>query len=122
MSIFKSEYTYRDRCEESSKMISRYPDKIPVLCEMNPSAAISSGIKLKLTRMKYLVPRDLTIGQLAYVIRKRFEIPSEKAMFIMVDNKVVPPTAALISDIYERYKDFDNFLYTEIHLENFFGA
>jgi GABA(A) receptor-associated protein len=117
MSIFKSEYTYRERCEESEKMSKRYPDKIPVICEMSPSA----DVKLKLTRMKYLVPRDLTIGQLAYVIRKRFELPPEKAMFIMVNNKVVPPTAALVSDIYNKHKDLDNFLYTEIHFENFFG-
>lgn len=117
MSIFKSEYTYQERCEESSKMISRYPDKIPVICEMNPSV----DMKLKMTRMKYLVPRDLTVGQLAYVIRKRFELPPEKAMFIMVDNKVVPPTMALVSDIYNRHKDIDNFLYTGIYFESFFG-
>ena len=118
MSKFKSEYTYMDRCEESEKMIKRYPDKIPVICEISPNA----DIKVKITRMKYLVPRDLTIGQLAYVIRKRFELPSEKAMFIMVNNKVIPPTAAIVSDIYNKHKDSDNFLYFSVCFENFFGA
>jgi GABA(A) receptor-associated protein len=118
MSIFKSEYTYMERCEESSKMIGRYPDKIPVICEINPSA----DIELKFTRLKYLVPRDLTVGQLVYVIRKRFELPPEKAIFIMVDNKVVPPTTALVSDIYSKHRDSDGFLYTGIYFESFFGA
>jgi GABA(A) receptor-associated protein len=107
-----------ERCEESSRIISKYHDKIPVICEVSPSA----DIKLKITTVKYLVPRDLTVGQLAYVIRKRLELPPEKAMFIMIDNMIVPPTAALVSDIYSKHKDSDGFAYFSVCFENFFGA
>jgi GABA(A) receptor-associated protein len=56
------------------------------------------------------VPSDLTVGQFCYVIRKRIKLAPEKAIFIFV-NEVLPPTAALMSSIYEEHKDEDGFLY-----------
>jgi GABA(A) receptor-associated protein len=56
------------------------------------------------------VPADLTVGQFVYVIRKRIKLSPEKAIFIFVD-EVLPPTAALMSSIYEEHKDEDGFLY-----------
>jgi len=44
------------------------------------------------------------------VIRKRIKLSPEKAIFIFVD-EVLPPTAALMSSIYEEHKDEDGFLY-----------
>jgi len=67
-----------------------------------------------------LVPVDLTVGQFVYVIRKRIKLPSEKAIFIFV-NDILPPTAALISTIYEEHKDEDGFLYVLYSGENTFG-
>jgi GABA(A) receptor-associated protein len=52
----------------------------------------------------------LTVGQFCYVIRKRIKLAPEKAIFIFV-NEVLPPTAALMSSIYEEHKDADGFLY-----------
>jgi len=52
----------------------------------------------------------LTVGQFVYVIRKRIKLSPEKAIFIFVD-EVLPPTAALMSSIYEEHKDEDGFLY-----------
>lgn len=56
------------------------------------------------------MPSDLTVGQFVYVIRKRIKLSPEKAIFIFVD-EVLPPTAALMSSIYEEHKDEDGFLY-----------
>ena len=61
-------------------------------------------------KKKYLVPSDLTVGQYCYVIRKRIKLAPEKAIFIFV-NEVLPPTAALMSSIYDEHKDEDGFLY-----------
>lgn len=66
------------------------------------------------------MPVDLTVGQFVYVIRKRIQLPSEKAIFIFV-NDILPPTAALISTIYEEHKDEDGFLYVLYSGENTFG-
>ena len=56
-----------------------------------------------------------------YVIRKRIKMSSEKAIFIFI-NSVLPPTAALMSSIYEEQKDEDGFLYITYSGENTFGG
>jgi GABA(A) receptor-associated protein len=69
---------------------------------------------------RYLVPADLTVGQFVYVVRKRIKLSAEKAIFIFVKN-TLPPTAALMSSIYEENKDEDGFLYMTYSGENTFG-
>jgi len=64
---------------------------------------------------------DLTVGQFVYVIRKRIAIPSEKAIFIFVNN-TLPPTAALMSAVYDQHHDDDGFMYMMYSGENTFGA
>ena len=61
------------------------------------------------------------MGQFVYVIRKRIKLSPEKAIFIFVNN-VLPPTAALMSSIYEEHKDEDGFLYIVYSGENTFGS
>uniref|UniRef100_A0A2P2K705 Autophagy-related protein n=1 Tax=Rhizophora mucronata TaxID=61149 RepID=A0A2P2K705_RHIMU len=72
-------------------------------------------------KKKYLVPADLTIGQFVYVVRKRIKLGAEKAIFVFVKN-TLPPTAALMSAIYEENKDEDGFLYMTYSGENTFGS
>jgi GABA(A) receptor-associated protein len=74
-----------------------------------------------LDKKKYLVPADLTVGQFVYVIRKRIKLSPEKAIFVFVNN-VLPPTAALMSSIYDEHKDDDGFLYIAYSGENTFGG
>lgn len=76
----------------------RYQDRIPVICEKVEKSDIAT-----IDKKKYLVPADLTVGQFVYVIRKRIKLSPEKAIFIFVD-EVLPPTAALMSSIYEEHK------------------
>lgn len=71
-------------------------------------------------KKKYLVPADLTVGQFVYVVRKRVNLSPEKAIFVFVKN-ILPPTAALMSTIYEENKDEDGFLYMTYSGENVFG-
>ena len=78
---------------------------VQVICEKVEKSDIAT-----IDKKKYLVPADLTVGQFVYVIRKRIKLSPEKAIFIFVD-EVLPPTAALMSSIYEGHKDEDGFLY-----------
>ena len=60
-------------------------------------------------------------AQFVYVIRKRISIPSDKAIFIFVNN-TLPPTSALMSTVYEQHKDADGFMYMMYSGENTFGG
>jgi GABA(A) receptor-associated protein len=101
---------------ESSRIRQKYPDRIPVIVEKSPKSDVPD-----LDKKKYLVPSDLTVGQFVYVIRKRVKLSAEKAIFIFVNN-ALPPTASLMSTIYEENKDEDGFLYVQYSGENTFGG
>ena len=75
-----------------------------MICEKVEKSDIAT-----IDKKKYLVPADLTVGQFVYVIRKRIKLSPEKAIFIFVD-EVLPPTAALMSSIYEEHKDEDGYV------------
>merc|ERR1711939_661462 len=101
--------------QEAGRIREKYPDRIPVIVEKADKSDI-----VDIDKKKYLVPSDLTVGQFVYVIRKRIKLSPEKAIFIFVNN-VLPPTAALMSSIYEDHKDDDGFLYVTYSGENTFG-
>ena len=115
MSKFKELNTFDKRSSESSKIRTKYPDRIPIICERGSNSEIQ-----KLDKSKYLVPADLTLGQFVYIIRKRIKLNAEQAIFLFVDDKI-PPTSALISSLYHQHKDEDGFMYVKYCGENTFG-
>eukprot|EP01003_Olkasia_polycarbonata_P006902 NODE_761_length_706_cov_1107.564688_g693_i0.p1 GENE.NODE_761_length_706_cov_1107.564688_g693_i0~~NODE_761_length_706_cov_1107.564688_g693_i0.p1 ORF type:complete len:124 (-),score=18.81 NODE_761_length_706_cov_1107.564688_g693_i0:262-633(-) len=114
-SKFQGENTVEKRKSESQRIRQKYPDRIPVICEKVDGSDIPD-----IDKKKYLVPNDLNVGQFVYVIRKRIKLPPEKAVFLFVNN-ALPPTAALMSHLYESHKDEDGFLYIKYSSENTFG-
>lgn len=114
---FKANYPLGSRQEESERIRTKYPDRIPVICEK--SASSTDDIP-HIDKIKYLVPSSLTVGQFIYVIRKRIQLPAEKAMFIFINNSI-PPTSALMSTLYETDVDVDGFLYCTYTGESTFG-
>jgi GABA(A) receptor-associated protein len=116
VSKFKEEHPFDKRKQESQRMREKYPDRIPVIVEKATGSDIPD-----IDKKKYLVPTDLTVGQFVHVIRKRIKLTPEKAIFIFVNN-VLPPTAAMMSTIYEDQKNDDGFLYITYNGENVFGS
>ncbi|GLT83282.1 hypothetical protein SLE2022_015790 [Rubroshorea leprosula] len=115
-SSFKLEHPLERRQAEAARIREKYPDRIPVIVERAERSDIPD-----IDKKKYLVPADLTVGQFVYVVRKRIKLSAEKAIFIFVKN-TLPPTAALMSAIYEENKDEDGFLYMTYSGENTFGS
>eukprot|EP00192_Tetraselmis_astigmatica_P020532 CAMPEP_0117667036 /NCGR_PEP_ID=MMETSP0804-20121206/10730_1 /TAXON_ID=1074897 /ORGANISM="Tetraselmis astigmatica, Strain CCMP880" /LENGTH=204 /DNA_ID=CAMNT_0005474691 /DNA_START=654 /DNA_END=1272 /DNA_ORIENTATION=+ len=115
MVSFKEEHPLEKRQGEAARIRDKYPERVPVIVEKAEKSDIP-----EIDKKKYLVPSDLTVGQFVYVIRKRIRLSPEKAIFIFVKN-VLPPTAALMSSIYDDHKDEDGFLYITYSGENTFG-
>lgn len=115
-STFKEKYSFEERCEESSKILIKYPDRIPIICEKNHNSKHTPEID----KIKYLVPCDLTIGQFMYVIRKRLSITSNYGLYMFI-NGYIPPSSALLLALYEKERDEDGFLYISYSFENTFG-
>lgn len=111
---FKSTHSLDDRKSESERILSKYPDRIPIIAE------IENDSSLTLDKKKYLVPNDLTVGQFVYVIRKRIKLAPEKSIFMFIGD-TIPSTGALLSQMYKEKKDEDGFLYITVTEENTFG-
>ena len=116
VSKYKQDHPLAQRQEEASKVRARHPDRLPVICEKVDGSVIQD-----LDKNKFLVPADLTVGQFVLVVRKRVLLEPEKAIFLFIGDSV-PPTSAHMSDLYNKFKDEDGFLYVKYAGENTFGA
>jgi len=112
---FKEKFTLEERISESSKIMSRHADRVPIVVEAKKNSNLQD-----LDKHKYLVPKEMTIGQFLYVIRKRLKLKPDQAIFVFVDNKM-PSTSELITTLYERSKNEDGFMYILYSGENTFG-
>ena len=109
-------FTLEHRQREAKRLMDKYSDRVPVIVERFDKSKIQD-----IDKHKFLVPSDQTVGQMVYVIRRRIKLSPEKAIFVFVNN-VLPPTAALISEIYQTHKNEDGFLYITYAGENVFGS
>ncbi|KAI1235668.1 hypothetical protein IHE44_0002555 [Lamprotornis superbus] len=69
---------------------------------------VSGSQIVDIDKRKYLVPSDITVAQFMWIIRKRIQLPSEKAIFLFVD-KTVPQSSLTMGQLYEKEKDEDGF-------------
>jgi GABA(A) receptor-associated protein len=74
----------------------------------------------EIDKRKFLVPNDISVAQFMWIIRKRIQLQSEKAIFLFV-NKTIPQSSANMGQIYANHKDEDGFLYIAYSGENTFG-
>ena len=120
---FKKEFSLDQRISESNRILAKYPDRVPVIIECNDKE-LSSLIKKK----KFLVPRDISVSYLLGIIRGRVSIPSNKALFIFHDSRMLS-SLSIIGEIYEQDREYkfnspeqyDKFLYINIAYESTFG-
>ena len=116
MISFKERLSLKERKRQSEIVLRKHPDRIPIIVERDSKNANLPVID----RCKYLVPKDFSMGQLLYVVRKRIKLAPEQALFFFVDNSLAS-TASLLSQLYQDHKDQDNFLYVSYCGENAFG-
>jgi len=112
---YKEMVDFEKRQLESSRILKKHPDRIPVIVEK------VRGCKLPdIDKQKFLVPQDMTLGQFMYIIRKRIRLESSEALFVMIQNNLAP-TNKPMCELFENLKDDDGFLYIVYTSENTFG-
>lgn len=116
MVAFKRQYSLYERKTEATRMLGKYPDRIPIICENARNSSLP-----EIAKNKYLVPRDLALCSFMTVIRKQLSLRPEQAIFLFINNKMYP-ASSYISAIYEKEVDEDGFLYIVFAAENVFGA
>lgn len=115
MSNFINSTSFEKRKADCERIIMRYPDRIPAIVELAKDTLLPP-----LDKSKYLVPKELTVGQFMYVIRSRLKLSPEKAIFLFVNN-TIPPSSMNMTDLYLQHKNTDGFIYFTVAGENVFG-
>ena len=115
---YKTKKSFEERQNESKEMLNKYPERIPIIIEklINNNDTIIPDID----KNKQLGPRDLTIEQLIYVIRRRLKLTAEKAIFVFCSTNLLRADEQ-IHMAYDKYKDKDGFLYISYSGESTFG-
>jgi GABA(A) receptor-associated protein len=68
-----------------------------------------------------MVPIDLTLAQFIYVIRKRMKLNPEMVIILLINDTTIISPSNIFTNVYEKYKDEDGFLYIKYSFENTFG-
>jgi GABA(A) receptor-associated protein len=113
---FKNKHPFKQRKIDCVQILSKYPDRIPVICEKNPYSKNAPDID----KNKYLVDHYLTLAQFISVIRKRMSLKPEVGLYIFV-NGSIPSNSSFVYNLFLDNKDDDGFLYITYDIENTFG-
>lgn len=115
MNKFATLYNIEYRKSMSKDISKKYSEKIPIIVQ-----PINDKIQA-LDKSKYLVCKDYTVGQFIYILRKRLKFKPEIGLYLFTEKGLIPPSNSLLTEIYQNFKNEDNFLYLFYSLEATFG-
>lgn len=110
------------RAGEARRLFEKYPDRVPVICEKAARSDLPD-----LQKKKFLVPGTMRCGEFKHVVRKHLcqtiggPLPADQTLYLLVAN-TTPKVGVTMSEIYDRHKDEDGFLYTRYSAENTLGS
>jgi GABA(A) receptor-associated protein len=113
---------FESRRAESARILSKYPDRIPVLCDRSPRSLLP-----EIPKKKFLVPPGMLCGEFKYIIHKHISqmaglsMGSEQTIYLFINSTTTPKSGSLMSEIYATYKSEDGFLYMTYSAENTLG-
>ena len=111
---FRQRLTEDQRRREFSRVSDKLHRFVPIIMERGDRDAP------RIDKEKFLVPVDLTMAQLSFVVRRRLELHAGDALFLMV-NKTLCTSTATAGSMYDAQRDTDGFLYVTYTMENTFG-
>ncbi|CAE8587215.1 unnamed protein product [Polarella glacialis] len=120
-STLQESVPFETRSAEARRILAKYPDRIPVICEKAPRSDLPD-----IDKKKFLVPGTMLCGEFKYIIHKHINktsnasLASDQTIYLFV-NSTSPKTGALMSEVYDQYKADDGFLYVTYSAENTLG-
>lgn len=115
----KSKFTQEEKAfiaKEVQHINAKYPNHIPVIVKTQKD-------DVRLQKSKFLVDKNITVGQFLYTVRKRLDskLSSNEALYLFCEN-MLPPTSELLSVVYNNHKDTETgMLIFVLCKENTFG-
>lgn len=87
--------------KEVTHIRTKYPNHIPIIVKINPK-----DNTLRLQKYKFLVDKNISVGQFLYTVRKRLDskLSATEGLYLFCDN-MLPPTSEMLSFVYNNHKD-----------------
>mmetsp|Transcript_14277 Transcript_14277/g.32412 ORF Transcript_14277/g.32412 Transcript_14277/m.32412 type:complete len:125 (+) Transcript_14277:94-468(+) len=107
---------------EARRIMTKYPDRIPIICEKAPGSSLPD-----IGKKKFLVPSRMLCCEFKYILHKHINqtgdagISADQTTYLFVNN-TTPKTGSLMSEVYEQHKAEDGFLYISYSAENTLGS
>ena len=102
------------RIKEADSALLKYKNSVPVIVDTNVE-----NIQ-KLDKNKYIVPKDITLGEFIVILRKKLVIKQYESIFLLINNTLMSSHLNM-KEIYDSKKNEDGFLYIIYRFENTFG-
>jgi len=107
--------SYEERKAEATRIKEKYTERLPVIVSKHEDCTLPN-----IDKSKFLVPKDMTLSQFMFVIRKRIDLSSHEALFVTINGKLMNGGKQM-ETIYENETNDDGFLYVIYTSENTFG-
>ncbi|CAE7551262.1 ATG8 [Symbiodinium natans] len=121
----KESIPFEKRAAEATRILAKYPDRIPVICEKAPTCTLP-----EIQKKKFLVPSSMLCWEFKGIVLNNIHkvqqtaggaMSSQEVIYLLADNKATK-TGAPLAEIYENHKSDDGFLYMTYTAENTLGA
>ncbi|CEM09644.1 unnamed protein product [Vitrella brassicaformis CCMP3155] len=145
MASYKEKEPFEKRCQESARILEKYPNRIPVIVEKGKRTSLP-----QISKTKFLVPKEMTIAEFCAIIQKHINDQGDESPTAQPDNaagRTSPATpdashrrrahqqtlyllckgvwterGSKMSEVFAKYKDDDGFLYFTYMAETVFGC
>lgn len=114
---FKQRKSFAVRKQEANEICTKFPEKYPVIVERYHKEKNLPP----LDKIKYFVPKQLTMGQFVSVIRMRMKLTPEQSLYFIINNKRVVSMSMTMQEVYDEMKDQDGFVYMTYASMDMFG-
>lgn len=114
---FKRRRSFNSRRRDVDQITKKHPHKVPIVIERAKS---EKNLAL-LDKSKFLVPEELTMGQLNTIIRRRLDLQESQAFYLIVNRRTMASQSLTLAEVCRTDKDSDGFLYITYASQEMFG-
>lgn len=121
---FEKQITPQKRKDDCARILKRYPERVPVICEKAPRAG--AGVP-QINSKKFLVPKQMTVSQLIVVVKNQLENEGHPgynpntSLYFTLRNRTAVGQGTVLETAHQKHASEDGFLYMHYSEETAFG-